>query len=972
MWLGITAAACILGQAIIVRWHDAFFDLFPAEAHFVFHTIAEFTSILLSFAIFAIGWYGYKQRSDSRNLVLALTFFAVGLVDFFHSFSFPDLPDFLTANTLEKAAIFFMAARIIGALGILIVAVIAPKPPPRWLPPHLLLGTVGGLVLALILVESYQPQVFPAMLNDDGSLTSIHRFLEIAVIALAAGVVLILQRRQLFNRTSTLLIQVALIVAVFSDLPFLLLDESYDTYFISHIYNSVAYYFILRAVFVSSLQQPYLELKKTREDLENSFGTIGVALTSSLELDKVLSLIATLASDLLNSPHALVALKREGEESLVVRATRGLENPPTEIPLKDNLAGLVWQTRSAVRVEDILDRSQQYRSVIAASEGLRSAVAAPILKDKVILGEIAVYSDQEKAFDEADARLLTAFARQAAVAIENARLFESEKRERENTQIYQNLVGVLMVALNGEGKITMINRKGAEILGLPEEEIIGKDWFDNFIPERIKDEVKEVFYRLMAGEAEPVEHYDNPLVNSQGEERIMAWHNRLLWDSEGNITGTLSSGDDVTERRKAEKLLSESESLLKSYAAQLAILHDISLQLNRETDTNRLLETVLKGAMQVTGAGVGLMTLIIEGKTEVVSLHYADWYGERCEIEANPERLHTLIEKKLRAHGHESLRLAKPYWKDTEFDMPPGHLDLRGLLLGTLRDVRGRIKGHFMMSNKQGDAEFSAQDEEIISLLAAQSSVALISAENFGREHYIAELLQQALLPPIPLREDIEIGLLYRSAGPYGRVGGDFYDFVDLKDGRIAVAVGDVSGKGLEVATYTAMLKYSLRAYLHEKLTPGECLSHLNATISDQLSEEKFITIFLAIIEPKNLQMSFSSAGHLPPIICNERGASIVSHSVAVPLGVLQAQTYTTTQISLQSVCQLIFYTDGLTEARPDRGEPFGEDSVIRVASGKCDLSAQVLADQLMSAAVDYSGGVLRDDITLMVVHLFS
>ncbi|MBE0429006.1 MAG: SpoIIE family protein phosphatase [Thermoleophilia bacterium] len=841
LWLGAAGAACAIGLFMIVTWHDSFFSLFPEQAHLVFHIFAEFTSIVLSFAIFAIGWYGYKQRSDTRNLTLALTFFAVGLLDFAHAFSFPEMPDFLTENSLDKATTFFVTARLLGVAGLLVVTLVPPRP-PRWLKPYFLLTVIAGLVLATILIESYHPQVIPAVLTAEGNFTGFFMLAEGAEIVIAAAVIVILQGRQVFNRQSTLLLQVAMLVSIFSDLPFILITEPViEGYFASHIFNAAAYYFVLRAIFVSALKQPYQELRKTREDLERSFGNIGAALTSSLELNKALSLITVLASDLLDSPHALVALKKEGEDSLVVHATRGIDNPPEEIRLEDNLAGLVWRTRKPVVIDDVLEPSHPYRSEIAAAAGLRSAVAAPVLKDDTILGGIAVYSKSKRSFDDSDARLLAAFARQAAVAIENARLFESELKSRER---------------------------------------------------------------------------------------------------------------------------------MEGYAAQLAVLHSISLRLNRETDTNRLLETVLRGAIQLTSAGVGLMTLIEDNRTEVVALQYADWYESRCNIEGDLEHLHSRIEQILSGHERGSLRVHDTTEAAQKLELPAGHLDLRGLVVGSIRDTRGRIKGHFMLSDKYGDSDFTIQDEEVISLLAAQSSVALVSAENFEREHYVAESLQSALLPPVPRREDMEIGILYRSAGPYGKVGGDFYDFLELGGSRIAVAVGDVCGKGIEAATYTAMIKYMLRAYLGEGYFPGDCLTRLNVNIASQLSAERFITACLAIIDTSSRVMIYSSAGHPPPVICRPGHASIVKTRSAVPLGVLPDQQYLSSQLPLDDVCQVILYSDGLIEARPEGGEPFGEARLAQEVTDTCKRPAQHVADDLAAAAVSYSESRLKDDIALLVVRL--
>jgi PAS domain S-box-containing protein len=101
-------------------------------------------------------------------------------------------------------------------------------------------------------------------------------------------------------------------------------------------------------------------------------------------------------------------------------------------------------------------------------------------------------------------------------------------------------------------KIRLINNKGCEILGYEEHEVVGKNWFDNFLPEEIRGEIKGVFDRLIAGEVDFVKYLENPILTRDGSERIIAWHNALLKDEQGNPSGTLSSGEDITVRKKAE------------------------------------------------------------------------------------------------------------------------------------------------------------------------------------------------------------------------------------------------------------------------------------------------------------------------------------------------------------------------------------------------------------------------------------
>jgi two-component system, cell cycle sensor histidine kinase and response regulator CckA len=132
------------------------------------------------------------------------------------------------------------------------------------------------------------------------------------------------------------------------------------------------------------------------------------------------------------------------------------------------------------------------------------------------------------------------------------------RQEQAKTQQYLDLVGAAVIAINADQSVAMVNRAGCRLLEYSEEEIVGKNWFDHFLPEREREHGREVFGQLLAGRVDPVKHVENLVVTKSGEERIIAWHNSLMRDEEGFITGTLSSGEDITLRRQAQEAIQES------------------------------------------------------------------------------------------------------------------------------------------------------------------------------------------------------------------------------------------------------------------------------------------------------------------------------------------------------------------------------------------------------------------------------
>ena len=262
--------------------------------------------------------------------------------------------------------------------------------------------------------------------------------------------------------------------------------------------------------------------------------------------------------------------------------------PVLGAPLVGTAVYKAWREKRPVYRRD-LDREDRYneKAEISAGSGkpIRSVVDVPFSH-----GTIAINSMRPDAFSKREIELLEGFAEVLSEGYTRLadleRTSEAEKRlreERDTAQSYLDIAGVMIVALDVKGKVTLVNQKACEVLGYEEEKIVGRNWFHHFLPERLREDVRGVSEKLLAGEIEPAEYYENPVLTRSGEERIIAWHNTALRDEAGDIIGHLSSGEDITERKRAEKSLEEySERLAEMVEERTRELQDAQEQLVRQ------------------------------------------------------------------------------------------------------------------------------------------------------------------------------------------------------------------------------------------------------------------------------------------------------------------------------------------------------------------------------------------------------
>jgi sigma-B regulation protein RsbU (phosphoserine phosphatase) len=238
----------------------------------------------------------------------------------------------------------------------------------------------------------------------------------------------------------------------------------------------------------------------------------------------------------------------------------------------------------------------------------------------------------------------------------------------------------------------------------------------------------------------------------------------------------------------------------------------------------------------------------------------------------------------------------------------------------------------------------------------------------------IAREIQQAMLPKAPFQaEGIEAFGMTR---PANTVGGDFYDVIPLKDGRVLVTLGDVAGKGSPAALLMALLLAMLRTLVDEGLEPAELVTRLNVQVMKQAPSTRFITLFLAVFNPLTGELVYVNAGQNPPLIRragtfgDERADYEWLRDGGVALGMFDRSQYAVGQTTLKPADVLVMYSDGITEAEDARGQPFDEHGLKHVVDARTWGSAKELGWATFEAVERHTEDRrLLDDLTVLVVR---
>lgn len=290
--------------------------------------------------------------------------------------------------------------------------------------------------------------------------------------------------------------------------------------------------------------------------------------------------------------------------------------------------------------------------------------------------------------------------------------------------------------------------------------------------------------------------------------------------------------------------------------------------------------------------------------------------------------------------------------------------------------LKGRAIGVFNLESDLDDA-YHEGHLELLAAFASQAAVALerarLTDELFERrriekELAIAREIQASFLPEgAPRLPGFDLA---GTTIPHDEVGGDYYDFIEIGDHRLGLAIADVSGKGIPAALIMAGFRMSLLAEIRNDFAIRAVMRKVNTLLHESTERDRFVTAFYGVLDWKSGMLTFSNGGHNPPLLLRADGTTESLVEGGVALGVLPDARYDDRPVPLRPGDVLFLYTDGVSEAESPSGEQFGRSRIEQTLRGLAGADADAIAKGVVRAVLEWAGERgQNDDLTLMVVR---
>lgn len=523
--------------------------------------------------------------------------------------------------------------------------------------------------------------------------------------------------------------------------------------------------------------------------------------------------------------------------------------------------------------------------------------------------------------------------------------------ERFRATFDQATVGILEI--DREGRIVRANPRARELSGRDDADLLGMLANElTHIDDR--DSEGRMTTALEAGEIR--EYRIEKRICGNGREPAWVSANRsAVLDDAGQARYYLELLEDITARRQAEETVARARDLKSTLLA-------IDVAINSTFDIDEILVTAVTESARAISAESAVVAMRDKGGW---TIHTAWRFPQDLEgthldstqmarlVDTDPGGLPLAIEDALHDPRVQP-EFAKRY-------------DIRSVIVIPL-SFRGEDIGLLFFNYHSAKRAFTEDEIGFVLELSSALTLAIENSRLYEAERRTVDTLQESLLR---IEEDLagtDIATAYYSAVSLARIGGDFFDVFMLPEERLAFAVGDVAGKGIEAAAIAAIAKSTVRAFAYEWGTPARVVRATNQALLRQLDEGRFVTLVYGLIDLHSGETRIVCAGHPSPLVCDEDGAveDVSVHNP--PLAVFDMMDFEEFRTMLRPNMRVVAFSDGLLDARS--GEEFlGEERVRDLVARMGDADPRALVDDLMTAAQSHSDGHPPDDIAIIALR---
>jgi len=422
-------------------------------------------------------------------------------------------------------------------------------------------------------------------------------------------------------------------------------------------------------------------------------------------------------------------------------------------------------------------------------------------------------------------------------------------------------------------------------------------------------------------------------------------------------------------KHKVSRLSKENNRLRRS-VNELTTLNELALAISGRIDSEEIMNTIISRSIRSIGAQQGDITLIDEeqeepGKTLVRSMVNSSHHSP---LHLN-QNLHGWMQI-----NKKTLKIDDPE-NDTRFKNVEWEESIKSVLSAPLM-IRSKLIGILTLYNKENEEVFTEQDKRLLSIIASQSAQVVENARLHEKEQALKEMrrevelaakIQKQLLPKeTPKLDNYELCGKNKTART---VGGDYYDFIQLDANRWAICLGDVSGKGMPASLLMSNLQAILRGQTFHQYSPGKLLEKANRQLYQSMGIEKFITLFLGILDTEAHTLEYSNGGHEFPFLIRKDNKCNRLEAGGIPVGVMENREYETEKISLDRGDKLIVFSDGIIDSQNADDEIFGEDRLKKKLLTNTKNSGSELIESAFKASLEHNEQQEPfDDMTMVVL----